>query len=605
MSLKHIVLSIGLITCLFFCSLTRAGAFFETGSSDVDVGVWLTVTTQKTYTDPVVIAGPITHNNDNSLSVRIRSASGNSFQMQVQSPCTSLNEFNSNSPPPANTCPSSAWQTETVQWLVVERGTWVIPNGTGFTKIEAYLHSTNTVRGGGTNGDVINFSHTYATAPAVLHTINTFNDPEWITTTVFAPVGDKENPPTTTGFRIALEGAEAVNSHPTETIGWVAIERGSGTYNGNNFAAGRTGGRDVDRHQDECQNIAYGNTFTGAPNVVVKHNSMDGGNGGWVRLCGSGVEATQFNVHIDEDQVNDTERTGIPEFVAWFAFQANSVGALEFITASKSFTDASGDNQVGPGELVTFNVVLTNLQNDFAQANNAGNEFVDTLDSNFVFDSIINDGGGGLTNSGQDMLWNGSIPASGTVNLSYRVRVADSSTVCTSTNISNQAQVNMDPIDNAIQTGDTENVNSIVELSDDTSTDDTVDSDLDGLTNDDDPTLVPVNCRSNVSVVKTDGAGSTTYTPGQDTEYTITITNDGPHNLIGAVINDVLPANASNNGDWTCDPAESPGDGSASCVSGSAAGTTQAGTGNVTLTVDIPNGKSLVIKVPISYSESP
>lgn len=584
-----------------FCPLALSGAFFETGevtlTDTIDNGGWVTVTTQKNYTSPVVIAGPITHNNDNSLSVRVRNASGNSFQVGMQSPCQSSGGG-------AVTCPSS-WANETVSWMVVERGTWIFPDG---TKIEAYIHNTDTIRarfgGNSSAGDVISYSHSYSSAPVVLHTVNSANDSEWVATTAFAPTGNKRNPPNSSGFRLALEGSEVTTSHGAEDIGWVAIERASGTNNGNSYVAARTANRAVDRHNDECQALSYGTSFSGIPNLLAQHNSMDGGDGAWLRLCGAELQATQFNVHMEEDQVNDSDRTGLPEYAAWFAFQAGSVGALEFLTATKTYTDGN-DNLLGPGELVTFNIVITNLQDDFAQADNSANEFVDTLNSNFVIESgTLTASSGTISTSGQDILWDGTVPASGVVNLSYQARIADNATVCTLASTPNQAQLNMDPIDDSIQAGDIDNANSAIELSDDPAEDDGNDTDLDGLTNDDDPTLVDISCRSDVLIEKNDGA-NTNYTPGESTTYTIVVTNNGPHNLIGAIINDALPANVSNNGNWTCDPSIAPGDNSASCISGNAAGTTASGTGDVNLTVDIPSGKSLVISLPVTYATTP
>ncbi len=589
-----------------------AGAFFETGETTltdtIDNGTWVTVNTQKTYINPVVIAGPVSHNNDRSLSVRVRSASGNSFQVGMQSPCESNDADPAPSPAPSNpaiTCPVT-WSSETVQWLVVEKGTWVFPNG---TKIEAYLHDTSTVRSVWNNVNNISnisYSHTYSSAPVVLHTVNSFNDSRWIDSSVWSPSNSKNVPPSNSAFRLTLEGAEVANVHSSETIGWVAIEQGTGNNNGIDYSAGRTGGLDVDRHSDECQNLSYGVSFAGNPNVISKHNSMSGGNGAWVRLCGAGIGTSSFNVHMDEDQVRDTERTGIPEYVSWFAFEQGAFGALEFITATKSYTDASGDLEVGPGELVTFNITLTNLMDDFVQLNNAADEFTDILDSNLIIDGgSLSADSGSISQSGQTISWNGAIPASGVVNLSYSAEVASNSSVCSLSNISNQAQVHMDPIDDTMQAGDTDNLNVIAELSDDTNTDDGNDSDLDNRTDDDDPTLVTVSCSSEVSISKTDGVGVDSYTPGSDTTYTIIVTNNGPHHLIGAQINDALPSNVTSNGNWTCDPAEAPGDGTASCISGNPAGTTQTGSGNISLTVDIPANKSLVISLPVTYSDTP
>ncbi|WP_251359738.1 hypothetical protein [Kangiella sp. TOML190] len=608
--MKYCFYSLIALLSLTFAQSIQAGAFFETGQATltdtIDNGSWVTVTTQKTYINPVVIAGPISHNNDNSLSVRVRNAAGNSFQIGMQSPCESNDADPAPAPAPqtpAITCPSS-WSAETVSWLVVEKGTWVFPDG---TKIEAYLHDTSIVRSGwNTQNNIanINYSHNYSVAPAVLHTVNSFNDSRWISSTVWSPSNSKSVPPSTAAFRLTLEGAEVAAVHALETIGWVAIERGSGTNNSQVYAAGRTGGLDVDRHSDECQNLSYGASFSTNPNLLAKHNTMSGGNGAWVRLCNAEIGTSSFNVHVDEDQVRDTERTGIPEYVSWFAFDSGAVGALEFLTATKTFTDADADNQVGPGELVTFNITITNLQDDFVQANNPSDEFVDVLDANLVPEpSSLTASSGTISASGQTVTWNGSVAASGTVTLSYQARVADNAAVCSLTNIANQAELRMDPIDNSIQTGDIDNLNNIVELSDDPAADDGADSDMDSLTNDDDLTLVPVACLSDIEVSKIDP--NTNYIPGSNTSYTITITNNGPHNLIGANIVDNLPANVSSNGNWSCDPALPPGDNSASCITGSAAGTTQAGSGNINLTVDIPSGKSLVITLPVSYSATP
>jgi len=65
------------ICLLFFSSnVLYAGGFFETGTvtldDTVDGGVWEEVTFNKTFVNPVVVAGPLTDNNTHSLFPRIR-----------------------------------------------------------------------------------------------------------------------------------------------------------------------------------------------------------------------------------------------------------------------------------------------------------------------------------------------------------------------------------------------------------------------------------------------------------------------------------------------------------------------------------------------------
>ena len=588
------------LALLIVTPLVSAGAFFETGRSQVnttvDNGGWITVNLQKSYINPVIIAGSISHNNDNSLSVRVRNVTGSSFELGMQSPCQSYNRFANTTPPAVNTCPSSPWVGETIEWMVVEQGTWVFPDG---TKIEAYQHITSTVRSSSSAspGTDISFSHNYSSAPAVLHTVNTFNDSNWISSSVWAPSSTKANPPNAMGFRVALEGAEATTSHGNETIGWVAIERGTGANLGNSYAVGRTGGLDVDRHSDECQNLAYGTTFSVVPNVISKHNTMDGGNGGWVRQCASS-NSSSFNVHVDEDQVRDVERTGIPEYVSWFAFESGSFGALEFLSATKTVTDEDSDGVGGPGELLTYAVTITNLQDDFAQVDNAAStnpEFTDDLDSNVTFDSVVSASSGSLThNAGLNrMEWQGSVPASGAVSLQYRVRVNEDMTICSLSNISNQGQLNMDPVDDSIEAGDIDNLNQITELTDDPSRDDGVDSDGDTLTNDDDATVITAECLSDISVTKSDATAN--YAPGQNSSYTIVITNAGPHSVVGIQVADTLPSGLSFNGAVNC----SITNGSGSCGAQSVSGQ------DYSQSITLSNDSEATIVIPVSYSEDP
>lgn len=528
-----------------------AGAFFETGQSVVNPTIdssganWLTVNTQKNYKRPIVIASLMTHNNDNSLSVRVRSVGTNSFQIGLQSPCENYNRYGNTSPPPANRCPiSGSWQAETVQWMVIEEGTWIFPDG---TKIEAYKLNSNTVRskfGGNANAaTVVNYSHTYTAAPIVLHTINTFNDSNWISSTVWGRTGGRNQIPDATGFRIALEGAEATTSHGSEAIGWVAMELGSGANMGNQYAAFKSSGLTVDRHNDGCYSVNYGLTFAAVPNAVVQHNTMNGGDGAWVRGCAA-IQANRVRVHMEEDQVRDTERTGIPESVAGFAFSNGGVGALEFLTVEKTTSDTG----VGPGTVITYSISITNLQDDFEQPDNPSStepEFVDVLDSTLEFDSIVSASSGALIFNAalQRFEWNGNIPPSGTVNLEYTVKVKKQATTCILANIPNQAQMNMDPSRDST-------INDIVEVSDDPSIDDGNDLDGDILTDDDDETLVAIGCESDIAVTKTDSQAI--YTPGDATTYIVTVTNNGPHHVVGATITDNLPNGVAINGAVTC-----------------------------------------------------
>jgi len=313
-------------------------ADFETGSVTLNRtldsapgnSAWRTVTLQGSYSaPPVVVAGPVTHANGHSLSVRIRNITTNNFQIALTSPCDSAdadpNAAGNPCPPPApgNSPP---WATETVHYLVVPAGVWRFPDG---TRIEAGRQNVSAVRSalGNTNaGEAVAFQHSYAGRPVLVHGVDSTGDPAWITSSTWG--ASRAAAPDATGFTVALEGAEAATAHGAETVGWVAIEPGNGTNNGHPYSAGVSAGLDVDRHDDGCFAQGTFSGFTATPNVVASHNTLQGTNGAWLRYCGPGVETTGINVHLDEDQVNDAERTGVPEAASWFAFAANGIGIL-------------------------------------------------------------------------------------------------------------------------------------------------------------------------------------------------------------------------------------------------------------------------------------
>lgn len=97
-----------------------------------------------------------------------------------------------------------------------------------------------------------------------------------------------------------------------------------------------------------------------------------------------------------------------------------------------------------------------------------------------------------------------------------------------------------------------------------------------------------------ISVMKTDM--NSNYVPGSSASYSIVITNNGPSNLAGATVQDTIPPGMSidSSGAGVTCPAVAPN----SC--------TIAISGNtINVTVDIVQGDSLTLQVPVIYSENP
>lgn len=95
-------------------------------------------------------------------------------------------------------------------------------------------------------------------------------------------------------------------------------------------------------------------------------------------------------------------------------------------------------------------------------------------------------------------------------------------------------------------------------------------------------------------LVVTKDDGSTTYTPGDTTTYTIVVTNNGPDAANGALVADDLP-NWATGVNWTCE-----GTVGAECTSGSA---TASGTGDLNEILGLfPAGGVVTYSVDVTYS---
>ena len=101
--------------------------------------------------------------------------------------------------------------------------------------------------------------------------------------------------------------------------------------------------------------------------------------------------------------------------------------------------------------------------------------------------------------------------------------------------------------------------------------------------------------QADLSITKSDGSGS--YTPGGSTTYTLVVSNAGPDPATAAVVNDTLPSGATLSAPWTC---------TASAGSACAAASGGAVGGNaVSVGVDLLNGGSATISVPVTFSSNP
>ncbi|MCD6531942.1 DUF2341 domain-containing protein [bacterium] len=278
--------------------------FFEVGTvsvnSTIDAGTVVPVSFSKTYTNPVVVAYIATRNGGQSVDVRVRNVTSSGFEVFMEEP------------------DNEGHATETVCWMVAEAGSWIGIDDA--LRIEAGTHSTSSVHREGSSfgGDVVNFGNSFSSTPSVFATLNTYNNGAFMSTHTHGL--------STTQFVVQQEAGGSGAPAATETIGWIAISRNSGTNDGIEYQIGyhSTDG-DNDGVDDTPEQISY--SFSGTPVLLVQGSTANGSDGYWARGAGT-YSSTSADFYAEEDQVGDSERSHADEAFSWAAFYPQGSSAV-------------------------------------------------------------------------------------------------------------------------------------------------------------------------------------------------------------------------------------------------------------------------------------
>jgi hypothetical protein len=176
------------------------GAAMEWGTVDGVDHNWIKIPLAKEYLNPVVVAKPVSSLGGDPGVIRVRNVSHNSFELRY-------NEW----------LYKDGWHIqERVFYLVVEAG---IRSVAGLTVEAGRLNSSKLLADG---WESINFSASFGQTPGIFTSVQTYNGAD--------PVTTRLSNCTFAGFDLTMDEEEAKNDgHITETIGWVAIERGTGS----------------------------------------------------------------------------------------------------------------------------------------------------------------------------------------------------------------------------------------------------------------------------------------------------------------------------------------------------------------------------------------
>jgi len=184
---------------------------FETGTTTL-THVAQTITLQSSYVDPVVIAFVATENGAQPVVVRVTGLSGDQLTMRLQEP----NHLDGNH------------AGETVNFIVAEKGDWVLPDGTRFV-VGDYTQDFLSSSGFSSEG----YGASFDQAPVMFTQVQTFNGADFVT----SRVGFNFR----TGFESYMQEELANNGGgiAEETIGLLRVEAGRGSSGDSTGLVGR------------------------------------------------------------------------------------------------------------------------------------------------------------------------------------------------------------------------------------------------------------------------------------------------------------------------------------------------------------------------------
>ena len=248
-----------------------------------------TVVLERSYNNPVVFAQSVSTQGLAPVVVRVTNVQSDRFDLFLAEPS---NE-------------NGTHTAETVSFVVLEAGTHQLLDG---TRIEiGTLDTTATVgRMISNQWEQVSFTSPFTETPVVLTQIQTTN----VGRVGFLKI--RQNSTDADGLSVALEPEESsTGQHAApETIGYLAIEAGAGTWGTFTYDAGN-----VPSVADQFTSHTFGVTNFASPAFLSSMGSYTGQDNGHVRyinLTGSGVQ-----LKIDEDTTVDTEKTHSEETVSY------------------------------------------------------------------------------------------------------------------------------------------------------------------------------------------------------------------------------------------------------------------------------------------------
>ena len=208
---------------------------------------WQSINLDLNYINPVVIASDPTRRGGDPAVVRLRNISSDSFEIRLQEPAY-----------------KDGWHVkEKVSFIVIEEGTWELSDG---TTLKAGLTHADILSSQGRNTISIGDAFGAEDSLSILTQTQTFQNTDWLTT--------RTDKITCDSFELLVQKEEKLNSSTLtkESIGWLAIEQGTGTDGDTILEGGVTA--DIFNHRTKRH--SFSTDFDTAPTLLTKLNKFVG-----------------------------------------------------------------------------------------------------------------------------------------------------------------------------------------------------------------------------------------------------------------------------------------------------------------------------------------
>lgn len=263
----------------------------EVGAIDTLTHQSQTVLLSRPYINPVVFAQSLSFENSDPSVVRVRNVQSNRFDIFVaESP--DLDGIHDD--------------FESASYVVVEAGSYTLADG---TRLEVGATDTSATVGGQLDNiwEAIDFDTSFSSTPVVLSQIQTNFGSDFLNTRYFSV--------SPTSVTLGLEQHEAATTqHVSERVGYLAIESGSGDWNGMNFEAGSVA--TVVTHQ--WQKIPFSNVYGTAPSLLTSMTTYSGTDNAHLRY--QNAQGGSVELKVEEEMTSDTEMDHVAgEGVAYLA----------------------------------------------------------------------------------------------------------------------------------------------------------------------------------------------------------------------------------------------------------------------------------------------